>query len=325
MNDLESKLVEEYDELKPTLQQWGNYVDSEIVSILNCFESDNLIKIYPSHRVKDRISYLSKAYYRKKEYNDPIIDIEDKVGTRIVLLKSEDVEKAAKLLVDSVSWNAKITKTLQGAIDNQPRIFDYQSMHIVVTPTEQSRYDKELIPKLSCEIQIRTLLQHAFAEISHDSTYKGPFKNDKDIIRHLAKSMALMEATDDYFCQIFSMMTDQSRYYSNYMQRLIGMYKEMDSNFDSRSIDMEISEIFLELLESEPADINDVEMFFEKEKKTLKIIFQSKNGIFFQQPIGILISYYQVNHKFSLKEKWPLSKETLKSVYQSFGESFDQY
>ena len=70
-------------------------------------------------------------------------------------------------------------------------------------------FDNSVKPYLTCEIQIRTLLQHAFAEVSHDSTYKGPYKNDKGILRHLAKSMALMEATDDYFCNIFSLTSDE--------------------------------------------------------------------------------------------------------------------
>ena len=51
-----------------------------------------------------------------------------------------------------------------------------------------------------CEVQIRTLLQHAHAELTHDAIYKSK-KTIKPIVhRTVAKCMALIETTDDFFC-----------------------------------------------------------------------------------------------------------------------------
>jgi ppGpp synthetase/RelA/SpoT-type nucleotidyltranferase len=210
MNEQEQNILKEFNNLRDNLDSWGAYVDKELLKILQeDFINNNLLKIYPNYRLKQSKSYLYKALYRKKEYTNPLIDIEDKVGTRIVLLKSDDIEKAADIILNHTEWDAKITKNLTDEIENKPKLFDYQSMHLVVKPKEDKGYNNEIKDLLTCEIQIRTLLQHAFAEISHDSTYKGPYKNDKEILRHLAKSMALMEATDDYFCQIFTMMSNE--------------------------------------------------------------------------------------------------------------------
>src|SRR5690606_13413889 len=198
---------------------------------------DNIVKIFPSHRIKEEISFLSKALYRRKLYNDPFVDIEDKVGTRIVVLKSNDIEIVSNKIMKCNKWQAKITKDIQQEIEDKPHIFDYQSLHIVVWPSEDDPlFEKEIKSHLTCEIQIRTLLQHAFAEVSHDSTYKGPYKNDKGILRHLSKSMALMEATDDYFCNIFELMSDEKRYYTQYLKEIIELYTSFNT-FDRQDLD----------------------------------------------------------------------------------------
>jgi putative GTP pyrophosphokinase len=53
-----------------------------------------------------------------------------------------------------------------------------------------------------CEIQVRTILQHAYSELTHDTIYKPNVQAEPDIKRAAAKSMTLIEATDDYFTQV---------------------------------------------------------------------------------------------------------------------------
>jgi hypothetical protein len=48
-----------------------------------------------------------------------------------------------------------------------------------------------------CEIQITTLLQHSNAELSHDTVYKSSITSQPEFHRLFAKSMAVMETTDD--------------------------------------------------------------------------------------------------------------------------------
>ena len=204
MNSKEEKILSSFSEIEAKLENWGTFVDTKLMEVLSDFIETCIVKIPPRHRVKDKISFLYKALYRKKTYENPILDIEDKIGTRVVVLKSSDVDDVAEKIAESSFWISKTTRDIRREIEDSPKLFDYQSVHIVVSPTnETADYPDEIKPLLTCEIQIRTLLQHAFAEISHDSTYKGPYKNDREIIRSLSKSMALMEATDDYFCNIF--------------------------------------------------------------------------------------------------------------------------
>ena len=136
---------------------------------------------------------LFKLYEKvKKHHEDYQAEVE------ILRLDNASTDDKDCLLLDdkgnykfSKEGIKKLTKDIDQEIEDKPNIFDYQSSHIVVRPLESdNNFSTELINSLTCEIQIRTLLQHAFAEVSHDSTYKGPYKNDKEILRRLAKAMA---------------------------------------------------------------------------------------------------------------------------------------
>lgn len=260
-----------------------------------------------------------------KAYRDPIIDIEDKIGTRVVLLRTDDISVLSNKILESEFWEAKITKSTDQEIEDKPKIFDYQSQHIVVLPRVDRGFNEELRIKLSCEIQIRTLLQHAFAEVSHDSTYKGPYKNDKEILRKLSKSMALMEATDDYFCSIFKLMTDQTRKYSNFYNELITIYKKLGLEFNREDMAFEMTESLISLLEQQDVPVNELETFIIKKVDELKVSIKPENGLIYSQPISILVAYYLFNHKTFLEDNWPLSLDSLTHFQNSFGISSGDY
>ena len=65
-----------------------------------------------------------------------------------------------------------------------------------------------------CEIQIKTILQHAYSELTHDTIYKPKVDATPKMRRTAAKSMALIEATNDYFQQVVSRslnLSDQNK------------------------------------------------------------------------------------------------------------------
>jgi ppGpp synthetase/RelA/SpoT-type nucleotidyltranferase len=326
MNSREEEILKEYNALKPLLRQWGEMVDSILVDIIRDMVENHLIKILPSCRLKEDKSYLFKALYRKKNYTEPIENIEDKIGTRIVVLKSDDIKIVQKRISEYQNWESKLTKNAEQEIEDKPNIFDYQSLHIVVKPKEEdATFPADKIESLTCEIQIRTLLQHAFAEISHDSTYKGPYKNDKGILRRLAKAMALMEATDDYFCNIFLMMSDEKRHYALYLSELITLFKQFDNEFDSSELNSFVTDNIFDLLEIKSISIQDLDCFVTKHQADLKKFIQSKNGLLFQQPTIILVLYYFYNHSTFLRENWPLNNEVLKSIYKATVTAYENY
>lgn len=326
MNDYERDIVEAFGEIRQDLELWGNLVDELLKDkVLTQMYVGGFVKITPSHRVKNTTSYLYKVLYRRHHYTNPLMEIQDKVGTRIVVLRSSDIECAKELILSYDGWTAVVTKTTRGQIEDQPKIFDYQSCHVVVYPKEEftaSALDRNI---LSCEIQIRTLLQHAFAEVSHDSAYKGPYRNDAEILRHLAKSMALMEATDDYFLKIFDLMSDQKREYSIFLKEIMNLYIQLVPEFDKSNIDYDVNDRLLKLKLQKEVSLSDLEAFIIKYEYDLKRAVLPKNGLLFTQPIILLVAYYLFTSKDWLKEWWPLNQQSLEGIYVAFNISFDNY
>lgn len=327
MNSKEQEILDQFNSIKPHLKIWGKIVDVFLVkNLLQDMIEEHLIKIYPSFRIKDDKSYLFKALYRKKNYPNPIENIEDKIGTRIVVLKSDDIKIVQQRILEANFWVSKHTKNIDQEIEDKPNIFDYQSSHIVVKPLESNEnFPTEVINSLTCEIQIRTLLQHAFAEVSHDSTYKGPYKNDKEILRRLAKAMALMEATDDYFCNIFSMMSDEKRHYALYLKEIINLFRQFNADFENSELNLFITDSIFDLLEIENIPIQELEVFTTKHHKDLAIYIQPQNGLLFQQPTIILTLYYFYYKRTFLRDNWTLNNEVLKSIYKTTGTSYEEY
>jgi len=325
MNDIEIALLESFHDIKPDLRTWGKYVDDTLLHILkDPFIINNKLKIYPTYRLKEDKSFLSKAFYRSKDYRKPLKLIEDKVGTRIVLLTTDDVESTSKVILAFSGWSSKVTKDVKSQIEEKPELFTYQSIHIVVCPIpSDSRFLEERKELLTCEIQIRTLLQHAYSEISHDSTYKGPFQSDKDIMRSLAKSMALMEATDDYFCHIFTMMSDEKRKYAAYIEGLVVLYNKFSQTFKRKDLDYELTRIGFKLFDKKEILLSDIQSFVEKYKNELDKVLHNPKDYLFEQPISILLSYYFFNHNTWLKKEWPLTTRSFKVLYAAYNTSND--
>lgn len=327
MNKQEEDILNQFKLLKPQLDGWGKMVDGILVNtIMKDMIDNHLIKILPSYRLKDNKSYLFKALYRNKNYANPIENIEDKIGTRIVVLKSDDIKIIQQRIQEYDGWQSKLTKNIDQEIEDKPNIFDYQSSHLVVSPKADNKdFPPETLSLLTCEIQVRTLLQHAFAEVSHDSTYKGPYKNDKEILRRLAKAMALMEATDDYFCTIFSMMSDEKRHYALYLKELIKLFKQFDPHFNNSDLNHFVTDSILGLLELKNIQIQDIEIFVAKHQDNLKKYIQLKNGLLFQQPIILLALYYFTHHRTFLRENWTLNKDALKGIFKVTGTAYEDY
>jgi len=186
----------------PHLRAWGLFVVEKITQAITCIHGagayQKWVKIPPAVRVKEESSLIAKAFVLNKGWFSNYEDITDKVGVRFVLGLSDQIVNVSKLIEASDHWQTISSKEFDEWREKDPRIFDYQSAHFVVTSYSELSHEGVLIPiGTKCEIQIRTLLQHAYAELSHDTLYKSSITSQPEVHRLFAKSMALMETTDD--------------------------------------------------------------------------------------------------------------------------------
>ncbi|TAJ77275.1 MAG: hypothetical protein EPO42_10615 [Gallionellaceae bacterium] len=291
---------------------WGKYVARKInegaihklgdEGIASCFKIPSL------PRLKKIDSALGKI--GRKGYDNPIAQMTDLVGVRYVVLLSEQIELVCEIVKSESSWIAEVSKDYQEEIEKNPKIFDYQSQHFEIRPKDNLEIEGVLITTdMCCEVQIRTLLQHAYAELVHDSIYKPvgsvPYKAE----RQVAKSMALMETTDELFCSTMKLLTDANKPRNQLYEDLTSVYREKIGGHHLRpdvkmsyAVLDEFRELIKDGLSAEIGSYIEGKQYMPK-----KVIERAKTSLLFAQPI-ILFVYWAVDEidPDELKRRWPL-------------------
>ncbi|MEJ5997074.1 GTP pyrophosphokinase [Corynebacterium sp. H130] len=153
-------------------------------------------------RVKEWRSLKAKAMQRTPEgdfrYPDPWNDIKDIVGIRITTYFSADIPVVLDILGKQFTVLKSVDKAAETRIAGG---FGYGSHHLVLQVPNDSE-DLAEFRGLIFEVQVRTVLQHAWAEFEHDIRYKGTDVHDPRIDRAFALAAGLIELADQQFDQI---------------------------------------------------------------------------------------------------------------------------
>lgn len=319
----EIAFLHEYDNQKKYLLSWGEYVKD---TIENKLKEKNIIKIPINPRIKDNESILSKAFYRGKNYKDPLIDITDKVGLRVVVLLLEEIICVEKMIESNINWKASKDRDFEKEKEEEPALFQYQSVHYVVRSNNIIQFNGIEIPENTpCEIQIRTLLQHAYSELTHDTIYKSTKKRKNEIYRLLARSMALIETTDNIFKEVNSEVNKDDSKIKEILPLMNEKYSEIEEpNFDQY--------IFNKLKEAYENEINQLdknsfeEFIFSNEFEIVKNSIKKRyaENLIFRQPIIILLFYFAYNYEIKTKKNWPFTQDMLEPIYIDLAISFDK-
>lgn len=187
-------LIREYDSLRSTYEQFGKTTADLIRRLL----SANGLSVHTiSYRVKDRKS-LQKKIVSKSKYNE-LCDITDVAGVRVITNYAGDVDDVAKV----IEKEFKIDK--ENSIDKrnieEPNRFGYLSLHYVISLKDSRSKLQEyaVFDGMKLEVQVRSLLQHTWAEIEHDIGYKSSVEVPKPVKRQFARLAGLLELADKEF------------------------------------------------------------------------------------------------------------------------------
>lgn len=148
-----------------------------------------------SGRVKDRDS-LGKKLDRKSGKYTKISDITDIIGIRIITYLNSDVDKVAKIIENEFLIDRKNSVDKRKLNNNE---FGYRSLHYVVGLNESrvALTENKSYSSFQAEVQIRSILQHAWAEIEHDLGYKSSIPDE--FKRGFNRLSALLETADIEF------------------------------------------------------------------------------------------------------------------------------
>ena len=151
-------------------------------------------------RAKTFSSFAEKMARKAAKYMALGIGPTDLCGARVIAETQAEVERICRALRDAFTIDD------QNSIDVRTRLkteeFGYLSVHYVVQCRGETIFGVPVPPGIGdrkAEIQVRTLLEHAWASVSHDRIYKCKFQIPDHLRRELARVAALLEEADQQF------------------------------------------------------------------------------------------------------------------------------
>ena len=153
------------------------------------------------HRVKDRESLKRKLARDSGMRYAKLEEVTDLVGLRVITYYYDDVDTVAKVIEREFDIDSENSEDKRKPDD--PHVFGYASLHSVVTlGAERTALSEYLrFTGMKAEIQVRSLLQHAWAEVQHGLGYK-PESVPEGQMRSSAGLAGMFELADKEFMRM---------------------------------------------------------------------------------------------------------------------------
>ncbi|TDO21330.1 GTP pyrophosphokinase [Pedobacter duraquae] len=251
--------INKFKEIRHTYNQLGEKVSQIITENLE-------LKLIKTHAVAFRVK-TTDSFQRKilnKTYIDPLSDITDLLGIRIIAYVEDDVKTVCAMAetlfvldqVRSINKNDELGADRVG----------YKSIHLIC----KLGSDRTSLPEfvkfkdMSFEIQVRTILQHSWAEIEHDKNYKYSGVLPPELRRRLMLLSGTLELVDREFNQLSKEIDNYSQSVRKHAQ--VGSF---DIELNSLSL-MEYLNVKFDILKS----TTDLDPYFiGEDEQILKELF----------------------------------------------------
>jgi mutator protein MutT len=212
------------DQIKKFREESCNYkcLANTLISVLQD-ETDALgIHAIVQARAKTIASFAEKIQRPGKNYTDPINELTDLCGARVITHTLSEVKAICNFVEGRfhIDWKDSGDKAeILGASE-----FGYLSRHYIVS-LKPGEFPVDKVPKelvglgLKAEIQVRTILQHAWADTAHELSYKSSFVLPRRWKREFARLAAVLEEADRGFDAIASGLKEYASSYGSYLER----------------------------------------------------------------------------------------------------------
>jgi len=203
-------LLEDYDHALPFLRARGERLQAELSALL---AADERLKVHSvTLRIKSRASLAHKLARPDRSYAS-LWSVTDLIGLRVIVYFEDAVDTIGKLL------EAHLPIDFAHSIDKRRRdssTFGYRSLHYVCRVGPNAKEEAQAPPhevptEASFEVQVRTVLEHAWAEIEHDLGYKSGAAVPATVQRRLHRLAGLLELADQEFGAIRDDLQDYVR------------------------------------------------------------------------------------------------------------------
>ncbi|MFH2057651.1 MAG: RyR domain-containing protein [Pseudomonadota bacterium] len=204
-----------------------------------------------SCRAKGIPNFAEKIIRKKEEYIDGINQMTDLCGVRVIVNNMDDIQPVCEYIRRNFEIDEANSEDVVDRLGESK--FGYRSVHFIVSLKSEEK-EKQLLPlcnstrskiseeeidkllerhedmvngqknpykgpKFKAEIQIRTLIQHAWAEFAHDQIYKSDFKVPELLQRDANRIAATLEASDEAFARTSRDVKGYRTYYGAYLDQ----------------------------------------------------------------------------------------------------------
>ena len=227
-------ILDEYREKLPVYEK----MKSVVLNLLGaCLKEKGILVSGLEARVKTEQSLAGKLELKGYKYHT-LEDVTDVVGARIITFYSDEVDIISALVekLFDVDWDNSVDKRKMLEIDR----FGYLSLHYVCRIPEALFKDPELpqLNQICFELQIRSTLQHVWANMYHDIGYKSNVEIPVEYQRNMSRLAGMLELADEQFSRIRKEINN----YRRNVQSLVA-----SGNFDEVPLNGDTFRSFLEL------------------------------------------------------------------------------
>jgi len=197
------RAVKAYAEMQPELL---DATDRFVALVTTLLDDAGINYLSVDGRAKGVSSFAAKADVSldgQPLYADPLRDITDQIGVRVITYLHSDVVAVADLLRDQLTVLDDRDMGQETAKEGR---FGYASRHLLVSPdpARSTPAAFEVLRGRRAQVQVRTILQHAWAEFEHAIRYKGTIPEEyvPDLDRRFTLAAGLLELADREFSLI---------------------------------------------------------------------------------------------------------------------------
>ncbi len=220
-------ILVEYRKKQPLFERMQSLILNKIRTRL---DENHIVIAALESRIKTEKSLAGKMVRKGYKYHS-LSDVTDILGIRIITFYSNEVDYISahvEQLLD-IDWENSIDKRKMLDTDR----FGYMSLHYICRIPESLYKDPDMpeINQVRFELQIRSMLQHAWANLYHDMGYKNDVEIPVAYQRDMSRLAGLLELADEQFTRIRREIND----YRRNVQSLVAMgnYNEVPLNGDT--------------------------------------------------------------------------------------------
>ena len=233
--DMQCEMI--LDEYREKLPIYNEMKDIVLRLLRSCLDENHVIVSGLEARVKTERSLAGKLELKGFKYHS-LSDVTDVVGARIITFYSDEVDIISALVENlfDIDWKNSVDKRKMLEIDR----FGYLSLHYVCRIPETLYQDPEMpeLNKICFEVQMRSTLQHVWANMYHDIGYKSDVEVPVEYQRNMTRLAGMLELADEQFCRI----RKEINIYRRTVQSMVA-----DGNFDQVPLNGDTFRSFLEL------------------------------------------------------------------------------